>query len=137
MTEQQRPIHVSERVRELVSGELPEEERRRRGLLLPELRLRADTPAVEVDSATPVTEALSGLGAETDTLAIREQHGEPQAIVLSVERYLELAGKEIHSAPKIGTLDGRIMPQEATFSRAHVEQVNPNENWFGQAPKTL
>ena len=137
MAEQRRPIRASERARELVSGELPEEERRQRGLLLPELRLRADAPAIEIDDATPVAQALAYLGIdETGMLALRGISGEPKAIVLSAKRYLELAGKEINSSRRATTLDGRLAPVEAAFDRAHVEQVNPSESWGNQAART-
>ncbi len=136
MTEQRRPIRASERAREVVSGGLAEGERRRRGLLLPELRLRPEAPYIEIDEATSVVMTLSRLAAEeSGALAIREPRGEPQAVVLSVERYLELAGKEINSTPKVG-VEGRLVPNEAAFDRAHVEQVDSNESWFGQPPNT-
>lgn len=135
MVERQR-LTASEVGGELASRELSESERRRRGLLLPELRLRTDTPTIEVDETTPVIQALARLGEEeTGAVAIRERNGEPQAVVLSVERYLQLAGKEINSAAKVGTLEGSLVPTATAFERAHVEQVDPNASWGHQAPK--
>lgn len=135
MAERQRRT-ASEVGRDLMSRELSESERRRRGLLLPELRLRTDTPTIAVDEATPVVQALARLGEEeTGAVAIREGNGEPQAVVLSVKRYLQLAGKEISSAARVGTLDGGIVPAEAAFERAHVEQTDPSASWGHQAPK--
>jgi hypothetical protein len=103
--------------------------------LLPELRLRADTPTIEIDETTPVVQALARLGMEaTETLALREPSGEPTAIVLSVERYLQLASQEIARARLVGGTDGRTAPEEDAFSRTHVEQINPNDTWVAQAP---
>jgi hypothetical protein len=115
--------------RDLVNTPIAERERIRRGRLLPELRLRTDTPAIEIDEATSVVQALTHLREEeTDTVAIREPNGEPRAIILSVDRYLELAGEEINSAPKTPR-DGRLVPTNAAFERTHVDQVDPHARW--------
>jgi hypothetical protein len=122
---------------DLVTQPIPEGERRRRGLLLPELRLRANTPTVDINETTSVGAALTRLeGEQGGTLALREPSGEPKAIVLSVERYLQLVSKEINSAPKVGALDGRVMPTDDAFANAHVEQVNPAESWGIQPSDT-
>ena len=129
MTER-KPIRASERAREIVSSTLSEEEQRRRGLLLPELKLRNDAPAIEIDEATPVIQALARLDSEaTGALTISESHGRPRAVVLSVDRYLQLASQEINSSSRAATADSRLMPMESAFERAHVEQVDQSENW--------
>lgn len=117
---------------------MSEDERRRRGLLLPELRLRSDAPEIEIDETTSVVQALARLGIEeSGALALREVGGEPQAVVLSVERYLQLASKEINSAARAGS-SGRMVPVEAAFGRAHVEQVDPTAvGWSGQPNAAL
>lgn len=113
----------------LVGRELSEEERRSRGLLLPRLRLRADAPTVEIDETTRVNDALSHLTTEAGgILALQEAGGPPSAVVLSVERYLELASKEIRCAPRVGAA-GYLVPQEEAFERALVEQSDPNARW--------
>lgn len=123
-------------VYELTHTPMSESERVRRGLVLPELRLRSDAPAIEVDDRTPVVEALSRLVGERDgLLALRTESDAPRAVVLSVDRYLQLAGQELNSAstPKVTRpLDGRLAPQEAAFTRAQVEQADPNAIWGDQ-----
>lgn len=133
MTEQPRN-KVSELTYDLVHGSLSQSERARRGLLLPELRLRSDTPAIEIDGTTQVVGALTSLGAEpSGTLALRESSGEPRALVISVERYLQLAGQEVRNAQRVSTTDGRLVPEEAAFTRTHVEQVDSRDSWGSQA----
>jgi hypothetical protein len=122
---------------DLTHTPMSEREQRRRGMVLPELRLRSDAPTIEVDERTPVVEALSRLVGEQDgLLALRTERNKPQAVVLSLDRYLQLAGQELNSAatPKaVRLLDGRLAPQEAAFTRSHVEQADPGAVWGDQS----
>lgn len=112
-------------LRESAATRAPEEKPRR-----PQMRLRRDMPAIEIDETTPVAEAVAELQAEhVGTLALRAPDGEARAVVLSVERYLEFVNKELErNAPGV-TTNGRIMLTDAGLKPLHVEQVDPTEPW--------
>jgi hypothetical protein len=98
---------------------------------VPELRLREDAPSEEIDSTTAAQDVIGKLTTRSvSAMALRDANGDATAVILPVDRYLELAGKELasHSA-KIGTLDGRVLPAEAAFVASYVEQVDPSEEW--------
>jgi hypothetical protein len=116
----------------LAGRELSPTEQARRHPPVPELRLRADIPAVDIAEATAVSEALEELRSQAvGTIALRERDAEPTAVVLSVERYLELAGKELirDEYNKISRADHVVVPTESAFSALHVEPVNPDDTW--------
>jgi hypothetical protein len=96
----------------------------------PQMQLRRDMPAVEIDETTPAAEAVAGLQAEhVGTLALRTPDGDAKAVVLSVERYLELVNRELErNAPGVLS-NGRIMLTDAGLKPLHVEQVDPTEPW--------
>ena len=98
---------------------------------VPELRLRADVPAVEIDETTPASSVIAHLRDENvGTVALREPDTSAAVIVISIERYLDLVGKELASDPfnkEVG-LNG-IAPTEAALAASHVEQVNPSDTW--------
>lgn len=98
---------------------------------VPELRLRADTPVVEIDDATLATDVIEELQRkDTGVVAVRKPGEAAMAIVLPVERYLELAGSELAShSEQVGTLDGRLMPADSAFAASSVEQVNQGDTW--------
>ncbi|HEY4812506.1 MAG TPA: hypothetical protein VIH71_15770 [Solirubrobacteraceae bacterium] len=56
-------------------------------------------------------------------------NGEVSAMVVPVERYLELASLELKAGPKEGTLDGRIVPRGDRLEAAGVEQVDSSATW--------
>jgi hypothetical protein len=97
----------------------------------PELRLRSDTPSVEVDQTTRVQEVLVRLANEDgDSVAVRNADGGVTAMMVPVERYLELVATELaNNHQGEATLDGRIVPTEAAFAASYVEQVDPNATW--------
>jgi len=96
----------------------------------PEVRLRTDVPAVEVGMMTRAREVVSRLqGDDISTLALRMPNGEVSAMVVPVERYLELASLELKAGPKEGTLDGRIVPRGDRLEAAGVEQVDSSATW--------
>ena len=73
----------------------PEEIAERRGNR-PEVRLRADVPAVEVGMVTRAREVVNRLqGDDISTLVLRMPNGEVAAVVVPVERYLDLASLEL------------------------------------------
>jgi hypothetical protein len=99
---------------------------------VPDLRLRADTPTLDVTEATAVGDALKELQAQgIGTMALREQGAGPTAVVLSVERYLELVGTQLirDEYSKIMRVDHVVVPTDEAFAALHVEPVNPNDTW--------
>jgi hypothetical protein len=108
----------------------PEEIEERRGKR-PELRLRPDVPSIDVSEATRAYEILDKLGQdEISGLALRSLNGVVTAMVVPLDRYLELATSDLKgSHNKEATNDGRVIPAEATFAASYVEQVDPNATW--------
>jgi len=102
----------------------------------PELRLRADAPAVVVDEATRVRDVVGRLQSEdVGSIALRNPDGGVTAMVVPVERYLELVGTQLATDPnKVATLDGRLMPSEVSIAASYVEQVNPRDTWGRPIP---
>jgi hypothetical protein len=129
----ERRSKASELVDDLMQRSPSAQARAERHPKVPELRLRADTPALEVTDATPVSDALEELRSQgLGTIALRSPDAEPTAVVLSVERYLELAGKELLNGVDMVARDGIMVPSESAFAISHVEQVNPNDTWHRQ-----
>jgi hypothetical protein len=118
-------------VDDLMGHPLTPEEVARRHPKVETLRLRPDVPTVEIDDTLPVKKIIERLRSEdVDVLALHESGSDAAAVIISVERYLELAGKELASySERVGTLDGRIIPAESAFAASHVEQVDPNATW--------
>lgn len=122
---------ASELADDLVRRPLSEKEMASRHPKVPELRLRPDAPVMEIDEITPVKDALGQLRSEgIGAMALRESGGDATVVVIPVERYLELVGKELATdSPMVGTLDGRVMPAESAFVASYVEQVDPGDIW--------
>jgi hypothetical protein len=130
MAEQQRS-KASEVVEDLMSHPLTEEELARRYPKVEKLRLRPDAPTAEIDETLPVKEVIERLRSDdSGVIALREPGSDATAVVIPVERYLELAGKELAGySERVGTLDGRIIPTESAFAASHVEPVDPDATW--------
>lgn len=99
---------------------------------LPELRLRADAPALEIDETTTVMDALERLeSSDIGALALRTPRGtDPTALIIPVERYLELVGKELlHSPSKVVGESNDFTPPDAALEAVNVEQVDAAANW--------
>jgi hypothetical protein len=98
----------------------------------PQLRLRTDVPAVEVDGSNRARIVRELEQDQTKSLALRDTHGTISAMVISVERYLELVRADLSLAESKQTVfpGGRIGPTDATLAEAHVEQVDPNATWL-------
>jgi hypothetical protein len=106
---------------------------------VPELRLRADAPTVEVDATTTARDVLERVQSQdVGSVALRDSTTGVTAVVMPVERYLELVGGELAHDPlnKEAGLNGTITPTEAALVASHVEQINPHDTWF-QAPRTV
>jgi hypothetical protein len=119
-------------LRHLMSRELSPRQQAQRHPRVPALRLRADTPTLDVTETTAVGDALKELQAQgVGTMALREQGTESTAVVLSVERYLELVGKELirNEYNKEMRIDHVVVPTEEAFAASHVEPVNPDDTW--------
>jgi hypothetical protein len=129
---EQRPSKSRELVADLISREPSEKELAERYGKRPELRMRADAPAVTVTDSTPAKEVLAGIEAEeSGALVVQNSDGAPAAVVVSVDRYLGLVGTELaRSSPWTATLDGTFAPKEKSFQAAHVEQVDPSQRWI-------
>jgi hypothetical protein len=117
--------------RPLSPRQLAERERK-----LPPIRLRADVASLDVDEATPVTDALTGLQSRgVDALALRELGSDATAVVLPVERYLDLVAKELLNGNQlVAQPGGRVTPTEAAFAASYVEEVNPGEGTWRRNP---
>ncbi len=67
---------------------------------------------------------------DVDVIALREPGSDATAVIIPVERYLELAGKELAGySERVGTLDGRMIPAESAFEASYVEPVDPDATW--------
>jgi hypothetical protein len=116
---------------QLLSRPISEEERARRNPQLPRLRLTEDAPATNVDNASPVARVLADLDDEpSGAVVARRRDGSLAAVVVTVDRYLALVGKELTASDlKQATLDGDIAPADEALAAAHVEQIDPAERW--------
>jgi hypothetical protein len=96
---------------------------------VPEIKLRSDAPALEVTETTPIGDALAQLRSQgVGVIALREQGGEPTAVVIPAERYIELVGTELLNGRKVAQ-GGRLVPAESAFAAVYVEEVNPGDTW--------
>lgn len=101
--------------------------------LRPELRVRSDTPAIEVDGTTSVKSVLDRLNAEQrDGVVLRGTDGGTLAVVLSAGRYAELAGCEVESEDRFRAFEGKIEPDPEALKELMIEPVDPTAEWtFG------
>jgi hypothetical protein len=96
----------------------------------PELRVREDAPTVTVDSLTAVEVAINQLGAEPNGVVLRGQDGEIKAVMLSPERYADLAGVMIKAERQFVAASGAgFQPQSEDLEELMVEQVDPAAGW--------
>jgi hypothetical protein len=110
-----------------------------REIKVPELRLRTDMPMIDVNKDTSAQHVLDSIRNEpSGALLVRELGGTSAAVVVSLDRYLDLAGKELAgSQPRSATLDGRLVPRPEVFDESHVEQVDPTDSWSSNDPSRL
>jgi hypothetical protein len=135
MTEQQGPDGAQYRrsvAREVEDDLLERAARGERGYWTerPQLRLRADVPSVEVSASTPAQEVLDlvekGNGR---TVALRSPESGVAAIVVPVDRYVELAGAAIEGDHAFEVIEGRVVPSPTGLADAAIEQVDPSVEW--------
>lgn len=108
----------------------PEEKARQKPR--PQLRLRREVLYRALSPDVLVKEALDQVAAGgSETLAMLDAATGETAIVVPVERYLELVTSHIRDMQldEMG-LDGRTTPSEDTFLALGVEQVDPTESWL-------
>ena len=122
--------NASELVDDLLNRPLTPEEVAAKYPKVPELRLRPDAPGVTVDDNTLGSEIVERLG-EKDSLALYDHSGAARAIVLPLERYIQLVGTELVNDPRnnVATPDGRISPTDEALAASYVEQVNREDTW--------
>jgi hypothetical protein len=122
---------ATEVVAQLMLRPISEEEVARRGSIIPELRLREDAPAIAVTETTPARQVINSINDErSGAVIVRQNDGTAAAVVVSLDRYMDLVGKELATtASRVATLDGRVVPPQEAFSASHVEQVNPHDPW--------
>lgn len=105
--------------------------------LRPELRIRDDAPSIEVTEATLARDALDSLSGELDGVVMRDESGEAKAVVLTPERYAELAGYEVERAAGwMGAPPGHpqrdtnsLVPRPEVVKALMIEQVDPKAKW--------
>jgi hypothetical protein len=95
----------------------------------PQLRLRADMPLVEVSESTRVQDILGHLeGEATRRVLLGSPEVGATAVVVSVDRYIELVGAELEASHQSKIqLDGRIEP--TGLAASDVEQVDSQATW--------
>lgn len=108
-------------------GEIPER---------PAVRVRDDTPSVEVTPATPAGEVLGRLDGETDGAVVKDEGGNPKAVVLTPERYAELAMREAYDSKnewlaktRTDRMEPEMKPSETMLRALMIEPVDPNAEW--------
>jgi len=108
-----------------------------RPVTLPQLRMRPDTPTLEVGETTPIKGALAHLHSdEAGIVALQEPGSDVTAVMLPVSRYLELVGKMlVRQRTGVVSPSGQIVPHESDFAEANVEPArerdpawDPNNN---------
>jgi hypothetical protein len=135
MTEQQGPDGSQYRrsmAREVEDDLLERAARGERGYWAerPELRLRADVPSVEVSASTRAQEVLDLVTNEDGrTVTLRSPESGVVAVVVPVDRYVELAGAAIEGDRAFEVIEGRVVPSPTGLADAAIEQVDPSVEW--------
>jgi hypothetical protein len=111
----------------------------------PELRLRADTPTVDIDERTSAQELLSHITPREYGVALRNSDGTVKAMVVPLDRYIELASGTVAGDHHVGVdfdtpvpsgTRPRLRAQPASLEALHVEQVDPQAEWWpGSHPR--
>lgn len=109
----------------------------------PEIRLRRDVPTLDIDESTPAQEILKRVDPQDYALALRDADGEVKALVVPLDRYIELASGTIAGDEHIQAVGGsagedrpRIQAKPESLTALHVEQVNPRAEWLPGAHPT-
>jgi hypothetical protein len=97
----------------------------------PKLRLRADTPTVEISDITQAREILEGLAAGAGIVALRDAETRmTTAVVVPVEQYVQLAGAAIEGDDRFeATPEHTITPTPDALATSYIEQVDREVQW--------
>ncbi len=109
----------------------------------PELQLRADTPTIKVDEHTSTQELLSHITPSEYGVALRDSDGAVTAMVVPLERYIELASGTIAGDSHFGVdlsasneAHPRLHAHPSSLEALHVEQIDPRAEWWpGSRPR--
>jgi hypothetical protein len=121
---------ASETSRYIESHPLTPQEEDARHPRHPKLRLKEDVDTVEVAPDTPVAEVFERMASDGQhRVALRRPDGEISAVVIPVERYVQLIGTELAgSTYTVADRGGRVAP--AGLLASDVEQVDPQQSWI-------
>ena len=97
----------------------------------PRLRLRSDVPSVEVSEHTRIHDVLGRLkNKDLSSIALRDQSGAVTAMIVPVEKYVELAGAAIEGDDQFeATLESSIVPSPTALAALHIEQIDEQAKW--------
>jgi hypothetical protein len=96
----------------------------------PEVRLRADTPAIDVTDETLVREAVGKISSGDYGVALRDHGtGEVKAMLVPVERYVEMASATMEGDAHFEWTGRELVPQRAALDALHIEQSNSQAPW--------
>lgn len=108
----------------------------------PAVRVRDDAPSIEVSATTPAVRVLDGLGVELGGAVVRDENGEAKAVVLTPERYAELATCEVYDSKnewlakaRADRMEPDMKPPDSMLRGLMIEPVDPSVEWrFGTPP---
>lgn len=95
----------------------------------PGLQVRSDTPSLKINDTLTVDGAIDHIGGEQPGIVLRDANGKAAAVLLSPERYAELAGCEVESECRFRAVEGRIEPDPQVLTELMIEQVDPQNEW--------
>jgi hypothetical protein len=137
--DRQRDQRLASRSAAIARGESPPDYRQR-----PELRLRADTPTIDLRQDIPAQDLLNRITPQEYGVALRDVDGTVKAIVVPLDRYIELASGtiagdqhlEVETREAAEGIRPRIQVRPASLEALHVEQVDPQAEWLpGSQPR--
>jgi len=132
---------IEQREAEIAQGERGHPHRNDR----PAVRLRTDTPSIKVTDSTAVGDVLRHVRPDNYGMALRDPKGEVRAMVVPLERYIEMASATISGDDHLELAPGgpssdpdrpRIQARPAALNVLHIEQVDPRAEWLPGAEPT-
>jgi hypothetical protein len=130
-----------QRQAEIARGEREDPHRNDR----PIVHLRTDTPSIKVTDSTAIGDVLRHVRPDNYGVALRDPKGEVQAIMVPLERYIEMASATISGDDHLELAPGgpssdperpRIQARPASLHALHIEQVDPQAEWLPGAEPT-
>ena len=106
----------------------PRSEDERFGRALPPLKLKPEL-VVELSEPTKIADGLTALEhGEIRNVLVRDSAGDLEGVLVPVERYVQLVGRELQQSRALEMRDdGRLQPEG--FTDADVELSDPNVDW--------